>query len=323
MPNNDWHLRMYDGGHLQFRDTRIHDSLSFAHVTDFHLPPHPPDLWPETYRPGISWWDVEMLHPNRQLAHVLDEIQSHGVDFVFFGGDTLDYYHPETANRVRRMCQERDLPVYFQIGNHDWESDHIRYVTHHLDEELRAQNCQRLCEHWDMPGLYYSFDFQGVRFVALDTPYGPLESGGSAGHFDLNQVSWLIEQLKYDGPTIIFHHVPFVCATVEERLRLNWNGWAGKLPCIDENELGSRVKRAIENSTNVLGTFVGHAHLRSEAPLGGTWQFMTDAGYRHQWRYVKITTNDPPKSLRIPGTPVVSANGVSPSPPPPTPGGTS
>ena len=34
-------VRMYDNGNLQFHDTRVGDSTSFAHVVDLHLAPDP------------------------------------------------------------------------------------------------------------------------------------------------------------------------------------------------------------------------------------------------------------------------------------------
>ena len=294
----DLKFRLYDGGGLQFVEPRVTAPLSFAHVTDLHMAPHPPELWPKPYRRAVEWWAIEMKWPGTVLPGVLDDIQAAGVDFVFFGGDVLDYYHPEPADRVVRLCRERGLEAHFQIGNHDWESDYIRYITHDLDADVRARNCATLAKHWQMPGLYYSFEKAGVRFIALDTPYDRPE-GTWAGRFDDAQADWFIEQLRFDGPIVVFHHIPFVVPTHEPRLRAFWSGG---LAGVAEDGPGGRVLEAIQTCPNILGTFVGHAHMRSENPHGQTWQFMTDATYHNAWRYVKIDRVTPPKSQRVPDT---------------------
>jgi len=293
----EYKFRLYDGGAVQFVDPRTTQPVSFAHVADLHLPPDPPDVWPRRYRRAIEWWDIEQERPNAMLPGLLDEIQAAGVDFVFFGGDILDYYHPETADRVVRLCEDRGLEAHFQIGNHDWETEHIRYVTNDLEPEVRAERSAKVAQHWNMPGLYYSFEKAGVRFIALDTPY-ERTSGRWMGLFDDTQVDWFTGQLAYDGPVIVFHHIPFNLPSLEHRQLAFLRGLAG----VAEDDNGLRVRNAIETCPNILGTFTGHLHMRSEDPIGGTWQFMAETGVHRCWRYVKIHNTDPPKSLRVPDT---------------------
>lgn len=294
-------FRLYADGGVHFVDLRVNNPVSFAHVTDLHLPPYSPQTRPKQYRRAIEWWDVDCEHPNDVLPGLLDEIQSAGVDFVFFGGDVLDYYDADTANRVVQLCRERSLDYRFQLGNHDFETPHIRYVTHENDRKARSECGARLCKHWNMPGLYYSFDRGRVRFIVLDTPYEKIE-GGWGGVYDEAQVDWLIEQLHHDGPIVIFHHIPFKLSSLEFRLRLVWNGVAGWV--VDDGN-SRRLLSAIGGCGNVLGTFTGHSHIRSEDPIAQTCQFMTAAGYMRQWRLVTIDKGPPPKSLRIAGEPEV------------------
>ncbi len=293
-------FHVYHDGAVQFIDARVSEPISFAHVGDLHLPPHPPDKWPPQYRSAIDWWNTAFRYPHQALPKLLDDICAHDVDFVFFGGDIFDYYHPETVQLVIDMCKDRDLPAYFQIGNHDWEDEYIRYVTHECDYEVRAARGKQLMQQWDMPGLYYSFERNGVRFVALDTPYIQLDND-YAGVFDTAQTDWFVDQLAYDGPIVVFHHVPFNRPTLEHRLRAVWEGLVAS---IREDDNGRRVLAAIEGCPNVLSTFTAHHHFRSEDPLGLAFQFMTAPGFEGQWRYVKIANTMPPKSLRIPGRPV-------------------
>jgi len=292
-------FRLYPYGSVQFVDPRVTTPLTFAHVTDLHLTPSPVAESEKVYRGAIDWRDRTFNRPHQVLPKVLAEIRDANVDFVFFGGDNIDCYHPATAERVIKLARDYGLNTYFQSGNHDWETLHIRYVTHDYDATWRATALQKLVRHWNMPAPYYSFEKKGVRFIALDPPYRR-ENGEWKGRFDIQQTEWFLNRLRYEGPLIIFHHIPFNRPTLEPRLRTVWNGAA---PCVAEDRNGDRIMRAIEACPNILGTFTGHAHIRSEDALGQTCQFMTAPASDGQWRYVKVGNADPPKSLRASGLP--------------------
>lgn len=293
--------RYYPYGSVQFADPRMSTPISFAHVTDLHLTPAPIDDSQKPYKSAIEWWELTFNHPHQVLPKLFAEIRAAGVDFVFFGGDNIDCYQPQIADRIVELAREYGLKLYFQSGNHDWESMHIRYVTHDHDVALRAATLQKLCRHWNMPAPYYAFELKGCRFIVLDPPY--MKSGDSmSGFFGDEQTEWFLSQLRYDGPIVIFHHIPFNRPTLEFRLR---SVWGGKVACVAEDPNGRRIVHAIETSPNILGTFTGHAHIRSEDPLGQTCQFMTAPASDGQWRHVKIGSETPPKSLRVAGTPDV------------------
>ena len=295
-------FRLYPDGNVFFCDDRVTEPISFAHVVDLHLPPRRDEAWPAKYRHAIQWWNIECGRSHQRLPGLLDAIKDAEVDFVFFGGDVLDYYDPETADYVVALCRERDLTCHFQIGNHDYETDNIRYLTHEIDFEVRDRQGGKLCDHWSMPGLYYAFDHHGARFISLDTPYMKYSSGETGGEFDQRQVDWLVEQLKFDGPIIVFQHVPFNLPTVEHRMRAIWNG---ALACVTEDDQGRRVKSAIQTCANLLGTFNGHTHMRSEDPIGTNYQFITGPGHSGHWRHVRIESGSPPKSMIVEGEPSV------------------
>ena len=294
-------FRIYPDGDVQLVDARAREPVTFAHVADLHLPPRWPDVLPARYRPAMAWWDARFGRPHRVLPKLLDDIRARGVDFVFFGGDILDVYDRETAAFLVEMCRDRSLPAYYQIGNHDWEDAHIRYVTHECSAEARAAGSASLAADWKMPGLYYAFERKGVRFLVLDTPYVQIESG-YAGVFDSEQTDWFVNQLEYNGPIVVFHHVPFNLPTLEHRIRAVLQGGS---TCIAEDDNGRRVRSAIEECPNVLATFSAHVHFRSEDPFGSGWQFLSPPGHAGLWRYVKIAATVPPKSLRMPGEPTV------------------
>lgn len=298
-------FRMYTTGQVHFTDARVVEPVSFAHISDLHLCPWRSDDWPARYANAIQWWDDEFEHPHDVLPRTLDRAKAAGVSFVFMGGDNIDVYDPETAERIVELCKERDLPVYFSFGNHDFESYEIRYVTHDDVPEVRQENGDKLCKHWSMPHRYYSFTVGPVRFVVLDAPYRIVE-GGLAGFYDSEQVDWFETQLQYDGPIVVFYHIPFRVPGNAERLYLTWNGicgWAAD----DDN--GQRVKAAVNGCSNVLAAFAGHTHIRSEEQLGEKWQFVSAAGGQGYSRHVIIGAGPPPKSFRATGRPAVEGDG--------------
>jgi hypothetical protein len=275
--------------------------VSFAHVADLHLPPHPADTWEEPYRSAIDWWNQVFNRPQDTVPSMLAEIQAAEVDFVFLGGDLLDCYDSGAAEQLLGSIRERGLQPYFQVGNHDWEPLEIRYRTHHYDAQLRARNTESVIRRWGMSAPHYSFQCQEVRFLSLDSAYLPTEDGWS-GVFDDEQTEWLMDQLTYEGPIVLFHHVPFNLPTLEFRLR---SIWGGKLACLAEDPNGRRIRSAVEGCTNVLGTFAAHAHMESEDVLGRTCQFLAPPGHDGRWRLVRIGKGSPPKSLQIEGVPEI------------------
>ena len=298
-------FRLFNDGDVYFTDERVTNPVKFAHVTDLHLPPHPPEVWPAKYRHAIDWWNRRFAMPHQALPRILDEAKECGVDFVFFGGDVLDYYHPETADLVVELCRQRGLGAHFLMGNHDWNDDFTRYESSKFADEVRAANSEKLCKHWDMPGVYYSFEYHGVRFIALRSVVRGIVGDGP-GWFDTAQVEWFQNQVQYDGPIVVLNHVPFALPSLRHRIMLIWQGSLNCLAADDENTRS--IQEAIENCPNVLGMFAGHQHVRSEDPMGDKHQFLTPPGHNGQWRFVTIADTPPSKFPRVPGDPYLESS---------------
>ena len=295
------HFRLYPNGDVYFQDARAHEPLRFAYVSDFHLPPVSLAQIDPRYHHAIRWWDTAFGDPHTALAHVLDAIQECRVDFVFFGGDILDCFDPATAGHVMDLCDQRRLTPYFQMGNHDFESLHVRYVTHEFDPDERRTNTDELRATWNMPGLDYAFTCRGVRCIALDGLYTPV-GGFWGGVLGDAQMDWLMRKLDHDGPIVLFHHVPLDLPTVEHRLRAIWHG---QLATLVDDANTARLRDAVADHPNLRGTFAGHTHMRCEDPIGCTWQFITGAGCSGEWRLIEVGEGRPPKSLRVGGEPTV------------------
>jgi predicted MPP superfamily phosphohydrolase len=291
--------RIYPYGSLFITDPRVKAPVTFAHVTDLHLTPalrsHSLEI-----RHAIAWWDLTFNRPHRVLPELLRQIKEQDVDFVFFGGDNIDCYDESAADRIVELTAKHRLKPYFHAGNHDWESPEMRYVRHtgSYDASVRDAALRKLCAGWSMPKPYYSFETKGIRFIVLDPPYMKRD-GKYAGFFEDEQAQWCLGQLQFDGPIVIVHHIPFNCQTLQERMLKIVGGPA----CVAGDPAGTKILSGIERCPNVLGTFTGHLHFRSEDRLGQSFQFMTAPASDLQWRYVKISSDPAPMSLRAPGRP--------------------
>lgn len=288
-----------NGVHIQ--DPRVTKPIRFAQITDLHM--HPPrEFWPEKYYQPIEWWDVEFWRPADLLPKLLDEVAEQGVDFVIFTGDNLDHYSPEAADLYVTECAKRGLRAHYVFGNHDFQPEPVRYGFEPAQPGMREEYTSKLCKHWGLPDRYYSFEFNGVRFIAIDVPYDKTRRGYE-GFVEKKVADWLIEQLQYDGPIVAFHHVPFKRANDFHRLKLMWG--AGFALWIAETKHGIRARKALEQCENLLGTFTGHYHMNSASPLGGCSQFVLAGAGMMQWRCVQIDDQPHPKSMRQPGVPQI------------------
>ena len=295
-------FKLYGNSDLWFQDKRLTEPVRFAHASDFHMPPMSENV-PARYEHAIQWWAKAMGDPKAALAPVLDEIARFDVDFIFFGGDILDCFDAVTARHVREQCEQRGLKGYFQFGNHDIESWVMRFETHEFDADVRRENAEAYYAIWDMPGSDYAFTVEGVTFISLDCPYHKIADGQWGGVLAAEQVDWLEQQIQGEGPAVVFHHVPLNLPTFEHRMRAIWNG---QVDTLKDDAVTRRFFQLVADSPQVLGTFAGHTHMRSEDPIGRNWQFVTGAGHDRQWRLVCISPEAAPKSMRVPGIPAVA-----------------
>ena len=284
-------------------DPRVGDDISIAFLTDLHLSPGPERAGPR-YSGAVEWWDQVFGRPVGMVQRLLDEIARVGVDLVVFGGDNLDFFDAEVAAQVREMCTQRQLRPCFVFGTHDFEATETRFVTHDVDAPEREANQAELARIWQMQPPVEAIDLGAVQIVLLNMRYRHDTELGAVVEADA--VARLRQLLASSRPTIIFHHYPFVLPTLKHRLSAVWRGvLAGAR--IEDNEPAFEL---ISSSPDVLATFSGHAHINGEDPFAtedGPWQFATGAGLDGIWRYIRVSSGEAPKSLRVAGTPDVSA----------------
>ncbi len=287
-------LKPYHDNSVHIQDARVTKPVTFAQITDLHLHPAP-ELWPEEYVSQIEWWDVEFNRPASLLPGILDQVAQRGVDFVLFTGDNIDHYSPEAAKMYVDECAKRGLRAHFVFGNHDFQPEPVRYGGQPGGPVMREEYGRKLAGHWGMPDLYYSFEFNGVRFIAIDVPYDKTPRGYE-GFLEKPEVDWLIDQLEYDGPIVAFYHVPFRRQNQMFQLKMHW-GSCCRL-WIAETRQGLRARKALEQCPNLLATFTGHYHFSGISPLGESCQIVTQGAIEGLWRYVRIDDQPHPRSMR-------------------------
>lgn len=233
-------------------------SFRFLHASDTHL-------------------DEESLPRFRTMREIAE---SRGVQFVIITGDLIRdalRVSPETATeRYRLLRKEVDafsVPVWLAPGNHEnfGIERHLSGVSE--DHPLYAKGMYRRF----MGPSYYSFDFGGVHFVALDTV--DIDDRWYYGHVDAEQLAWLERDLAHvpaGRPIVTFNHIPLFSALV--------SAW-GYYPPGDGDAPGTVIevdgkpsfRHVVSNAQDVLQKFqghnltlalAGHIHAREEMVFG-------------------------------------------------------
>ncbi len=168
--------------------------FTFIHASDTHL-------------------DSASLPRMRHLQALVDSI---GPDFVLITGDLVrdalrvsdtvataryELYAREQA-RIRR-------PVWTAPGNHEIFGIERQKSHVSADHPLYARKMYR---HYLGPD-YYSFNYGGVHFVALNSE--DYDDQWYYGHVDSVQLAWLREDLAFvpdSTPVVTFNHIPFFSA---------------------------------------------------------------------------------------------------------------
>lgn len=227
--------------------------FSFIHASDTHL-------------------DEASLPRFHRLREITEE---RGVDFVLITGDLIrDALRvPEsTASALYELFRKEKeafpVPVWVVPGNH--ENFGIERALSGVSEDhpLYGKDMYRRF----LGPTYYSFDFGGVHFVALDTV--DIEDQWYYAHVDATQLSWLdkdLSMLAPDTPIVTFNHIPLFSAVIH-----GWNFYPDGGSVIETGGQ-QRFRHMVSNYAEVLERFVGrnyplalggHGHAREEILLG-------------------------------------------------------
>ena len=144
----------------------------------------------------------EVSDGNRRVYELIEHIKETNPNFVVSLGDLCK---PIAENKeiVLNQFMETEVPVYHTIGNHETD-------TCHLEEVL---------EFFDLKTPYYSFEYDDVKFIVLNSCYYS-KNGQESTYFGRcyrdgnsiypiipkDEIEWLKRELSDRKKYIIFSH---------------------------------------------------------------------------------------------------------------------
>lgn len=218
--------------------------FTFIHASDTHL-------------------DSVSLPRMRMLQALVDSIRP---DFLILTGDlirdALRVSDTVATSRYELYLEEQgkiSRPVWTTPGNH--EIFGIERDKSHVsaDHPLYAR---RMYRHYLGPD-YYSFNYGGMHFVALNTV--DCDDQSYYGHVDSVQVAWLRQDLAFvpdSVPVVTFNHIPFFTAAE----MINGYDEESVAPTIISVDGKKSFRHVVSNAGELLAILRGH---RYPLALGG------------------------------------------------------
>lgn len=214
--------------------------LRFGFITDVHNADIPPEN------------DRYFQDAPEKLDAAVAVLNQHRLDFIYVNGDVVNGsggLEPSTVdlNVVMERLDAARAPKHYAAGNHD-------YQVFTLEQFSGITGMD--------PQGYYSFDVKGVRFISLDANYfaDDDDSHYAPGNFTYQdtyipptQRAWLADTLAAaPGKVIVFCH-----QRLEQQTGANYVKNA------------DAVRALLEAADNVIGVFMGHAHLNARTFING------------------------------------------------------
>ncbi|NRA39989.1 MAG: metallophosphoesterase, partial [Planctomycetes bacterium] len=246
----------------------IEQHLRFIHLGDPHL------VSDNCTSDGVQKFarhrrDTVFKQPLEHFQRVCAMMPQDDVDLLICTGDLIDFYEESQVDYAQQQLQHIPYPFYLTPGNHEFQDIRCDGEDTQVVDPRFNDNLQR-----DKKSAYWSqalnHDFpnwrcchKGINFVGLDN------ADYTFSDISLELLSTVAAD---DKPYFVFSHVPVGLPTIKDRLKLIW-GNSSYLP--EDDISNQRFQEIICNSTNFLGSFVGHAHLRSDDQFGQAYQFIT------------------------------------------------
>jgi 3',5'-cyclic AMP phosphodiesterase CpdA len=211
--------------------------FSFVHFTDTHI------MVGEVSPSTTSARRADTQASLQRVIGVINTLEPRPA-FAVIGGDltspdlldrsralTPEEYEP-SYRRLQDLLSPLPCPTYMLMGNHDNRTAFHRVMQTGVSIPDAAH--------------YYSFDYQGYHFIALDS----LQPGEAGGFLNAVQLAWLGEDLEAhrEMPTLVFvHHHPWP-------LGLKW---------LDDMRLhnGDDLVGLLRTFPGVRWIICGHVHL--------------------------------------------------------------
>jgi len=157
------------------------EALTFAQISDTH----------------IGFTKDANPHPETTMAEAVARIRASQMkpSFVIHTGDVTHLSKPAEFDTAQQIIKDIGSDVHYVPGEHDWLDDGKAFMERH--------GAGTKGNGW------YSFDSQGVHFVALINVIG--FKAGSLTSLGADQLAWLkddVSGLSASTPIVIFAHIP-------------------------------------------------------------------------------------------------------------------
>jgi 3',5'-cyclic-AMP phosphodiesterase len=222
-----------------------------VHFTDTHI------MAGALYAPRTGQWQWDTAASLRRVIGVINALEPRPA-FAVVGGDLVSpdlidrhkVLSPEEYEPSYRLLQDilgtLSCPTYLLIGNHDNRTAFHRIMGTDVSTPEASH--------------YYSFDYQGYHFIALDSQ----APGNVWGHLDTAQLAWLRDNIEAHRaqPTVVFvHHHP----------------WPLGIAWLDTLHLrnGNALLELLHHYANVRWIICGHVHLDQESQHHGLTMLTT------------------------------------------------
>jgi 3',5'-cyclic-AMP phosphodiesterase len=153
--------------------------LTFAQISDTH----------------IGFNKDANPHPETTMAEAVARIRGAKPSFVIHTGDITHLSKAGQFDTAQQIIKDIGSDVHYVPGEHDWLDDGKAYLERH--------GAGTKGNGW------YSFDSQGVHFVALINVVG--FKAGSLTSLGTDQLAWLkddVSGLAASTPIVVFTHIP-------------------------------------------------------------------------------------------------------------------
>lgn len=195
---------------------------------------------------------------------VIDAINVASPEFVLHCGDVVASGTKAQYEDFVSQTNKLKMPWYPVLGNHDIRGEGLSLFTELIGKDR-----------------YYSFTEKGRKFIALDS---------SQGFIDDLQMSWLIEQLEWNGPKFVFMHIPLF----------------DPLPEVEHSFLDTDQAERLRKlfaATRVKAVFTGHVHIFdleeddgvlyvTSGGAGALLYAQPEEGGFHHYTMVQVAGND-------------------------------
>ncbi|MCC7571982.1 MAG: metallophosphoesterase [Candidatus Methanofastidiosum sp.] len=171
----------------------------------------------------------------RVFKKIMHDIDSEDLNFVIHLGDFVIHEEKKYFDEFEEIIGNYDTPIYTIIGNHDGDVEGGSLYKEYYGD------------------TFYSFTYMGTKFIILDNSIGLLNQ---------ENISFLENELKFDGEKFVFVHMP----PFDPR------------PSGIHRMLGGKefIKTVEKNNTSIV--FSGHVHMYHQVIQNNTKYIITGGG---------------------------------------------